>query len=257
MHQCSGMYQVFVPRVQLSTMVVEPFTTGTRTVRGSTKYYRRGDHKKYSCNASDIHLLFTNMNTGASAALPTLSECPRKLTARTPQTAQSMPSPRRATKQQLPQFPDVLTPRHNVGASAAQIAEHLSLEHEARQRYVAAQKRRAESVHKTVTQTVLTDNRRNAEELRDQMDRISCRDVVRRLSNVRPADEADQTILSEQFNKKLAALYPEVKGHMWFKLFQAMDADGSGRICFVEFRRAIRKVLHEDVATERVRACPL
>ena len=91
--------------------------------------------------------------------------------------------------------------------------------------------------------------------VRAEMDHRTGRDVTRRLAHVQPASEAAQVALSERFNASLARLFPESNGHMWFKLFQAMDTDKSGRIGFNEFCKGVRQVMHvspEDVQASKV-----
>ena len=187
------------------------------------------------------------MSPRVESVLPALPATPRKPSPR------ATASPRRIgymspDAQETP-LPDVRSRRRD------QMIADLQEEQIARQRYARALKHRTQTVHQHAVMSVLLERRVAAMAVRAEMDLITCRNVTRRLAHIEPASEAEQVDLSERFNASLARLFPESKGHMWFKLFQAMDVDKSGRISFKEFCKGVRQVIHvrpEDVQESKV-----
>lgn len=74
-----------------------------------------------------------------------------------------------------------------------------------------------------------------------------------RLAEVPAADDEVVRQISEKLNDQIPKVITDPRARGWFKLFQQMDADGSGKIAFDEFagmvRREVRVTL-EDVPSE-------
>jgi len=68
------------------------------------------------------------------------------------------------------------------------------------------------------------------------------RDVTDRLASVETASEAQMNELSQHFNATLQA-HAATRQLGWFRFFQTMDDDGSGRIAYEELARGVREVL--------------
>ena len=63
-----------------------------------------------------------------------------------------------------------------------------------------------------------------------------------RLASIETASEAEVNELSQHFNATLHA-HAATRQLGWFKFFQQMDDDGSGRIAYEELARGVREVL--------------
>ena len=74
-----------------------------------------------------------------------------------------------------------------------------------------------------------------------------------RLAEVPAADDEVVRQISEKLNDQIPKVITDPRARGWFKLFQQMDADGSGKIAFDEFagmvRREVRVTL-EDVPSD-------
>ena len=73
------------------------------------------------------------------------------------------------------------------------------------------------------------------------------------LAEIQAADDETVRSLSEKLNDQIPKVITDPGARGWFKLFQQMDADGSGKIAFDEFAGMGRKEVRvsvEDVPTE-------
>ena len=91
--------------------------------------------------------------------------------------------------------------------------------------------------------------------IRADLDRRVGRDLVTRIneSGVPVASDAEVKALAEMMNRALHMVGDAEGCHAWFVLFRAIDDDHSGRISYLELKRAVRQILclSEKVLSEK------
>ena len=103
-----------------------------------------------------------------------------------------------------------------------------------------AQRELARAASQAALGDTLQRKREMIHEMKAEQDRRTGRDVALRMESVPFPDEAEVKALSTIFNKALIKLYPHPDGRSFYKLFQAMDLDGSKRISFAELEKMVR-----------------
>ena len=78
--------------------------------------------------------------------------------------------------------------------------------------------------------------------MKDDIDRRTGRELTRKLADVHPARAEDVERLSRMLNQKME-IFPDPACREWFKLFQHVDDDGTGRISYKELAGMVREEL--------------
>ena len=140
---------------------------------------------------------------------------------------------------------------------------HESLE-EAREAEAAA-KRRVLQLQRQVAEMRLqqAQQRRKVNKsmavkaVRDETDRLTGTDLRAKFDKVKTAGDAEVTVLSELLNKQAIKIIADPNARGWFKLFNHMDDDRSGRISYKELIGMVREELRldsDDLSDGRVQA---
>ena len=75
-------------------------------------------------------------------------------------------------------------------------------------------------------------NRAAASAVRQETDRLTGTHLRAKFERITPASDEELTVLSQLLNKQMVAIIADPKARGWFKLFQHMDDDRSGRISY-------------------------
>jgi hypothetical protein len=102
---------------------------------------------------------------------------------------------------------------------------------------------------KTWKERLIENQQERGRLTRRESDKQVGRDMTASLAEVLPADKDSVRRLSELLNSKLT-LFPDPNTRTWYKLFQYIDHNGSGRISWYEFKGFIRTTL--ELSQERL-----
>jgi len=151
---------------------------------------------------------------------------------------EGFPSP--MTKKYSPRAPKPITPRKS---NVEDVPRALKQEEMVRQRLIRLQSEIRAARAANAVERHRQDNKEIVRSMKNSYAEMSGANLSKMWKTVEPAAPEEVRELAELLNAKLA-IFPDPKTRTWFKLFNHMDDDRSGRISFKELLGMVREELH-------------
>ena len=139
-----------------------------------------------------------------------------------------------------------------AGLYGSELGGAAALEQNARQRLVKAQRELRRSASETAVKELRQRNREKVQAVRADLEIRLGKELTREMAHTKPASDEEVIALAGHFNSLMEQRYPHDPS--WFRLFNIMDCNDSGHICYPEFADMVKNHLGSEISDYKLRA---